>query len=144
MADFPIVGIGSSAGGLEALEKLFDVIEIEGEPVPLAPHQGLGLSLVMHELGTNAAKYGALSPSDGRVRVSWQVEQGDDGRRVRLLWEERGGPRVQPPTNKSFGTRLIERACTHELEGEVELDYAPSGLRCELVFPLSRTGAQPA
>jgi two-component system CheB/CheR fusion protein len=113
------------------------VVEIDGEPVPLAPHQGLGLSLIMHELGTNAAKYGALSRSEGRVHVSWQVEQGSDGRRVRLRWQEQGGPDVEPPQEQSFGTRLIERACTYELEGAVELDYAPGGLRCELVFPLS-------
>jgi two-component sensor histidine kinase len=113
MADFPIVGIGSSAGGLEALEKLFDVIEIDGGPVPLAANQGLGLSLMINELGTNAAKYGALSPSDGRVRVCWQMKGGDQGRRVRSLWAERGGPRVEPPKERSLGTRLIERAGVH-------------------------------
>ena len=114
-----------------------DVIGIDGESVPLSTNQSLGLSLILHELGTNAAKYGALSRSEGRVHLSWQVEQESDGRRVRLSWEERGGPDVEPPRVQSFGTRLIERACTYELEGEVELDYAPSGLRCELVFPLS-------
>jgi two-component system, chemotaxis family, CheB/CheR fusion protein len=102
-----------------------DVIEVEGEPVPLAPNQGLGLSLILHELGTNAAKYGALSHSEGRVHVWWQVEDGEQGRRIRLRWEEQGGPEVEPPAEKGFGTRLIERACTHELDGEVELNYAP-------------------
>ena len=113
-----------------------DVIEIQGDPVPLSPSRGLGLSLILHELATNAAKYGALSRSEGRVRVSWQVEQGDDGRRVRLRWEEQGVPELEAPGRRGFGTRLIERACRHELEGEVELDYTPEGLRCELVFPL--------
>jgi two-component system, chemotaxis family, CheB/CheR fusion protein len=112
-------------------------IEIEGEPVPLSATHSLGLSLILHELGTNAAKYGALAHSEGRVHLSWRVEGGKRGRRLRLRWEERGGPAVEPPTEKGFGTRLIERACTYELEGEVELEYAPAGLCCEVVFPLA-------
>jgi two-component system, chemotaxis family, CheB/CheR fusion protein len=111
-----------------------DKVEVEGGPVPLTATQGLGLSLILHELGTNALKYGALSNSEGRVKVSWELE---DGRCVRVRWEERDGPPVAPPREKSFGTRLIERACTHELDGEVELKYAPEGLRCKLLFPLS-------
>ena len=114
-----------------------DVIEMDGEPVPLTASRGLGLSLILHELGTNAVKYGALSNSAGRVHVFWQVEDGDRSRRVRLRWEERDGPPVEPPTEKGFGMRLIERACVHELEGEVELDYMRGGLHFELVFPLS-------
>jgi two-component sensor histidine kinase len=101
--------------------------------VPLTAPQSLGLSLIVHELGTNATKYGALSRSDGRVHVSWWAEDG----RLYLLWQERGGPPVEPPKEKGFGTRLIEGACTHELEGEVELDYTPNGLRCEVTFPLT-------
>ena len=114
-----------------------DKIEIEGEPVPLTASQSLGLSLILHELGTNAAKYGALAHEEGRVHVSWQVEERKQGRRLRLRWVERGGPEVGELGEKGFGTRLIERACTYELEGEVELDYAPEGLRCEVVFPLA-------
>jgi two-component system CheB/CheR fusion protein len=114
-----------------------EVVEIEGESVPLSPTHGLGLSLVLHELGTNAAKYGALSRSDGRLNVSWRVEDADQGRRIRLLWQEAGGPPVEPPAEKGFGTRLIERACTYELEGDVELNYAPDGLRCEVIFPVA-------
>jgi two-component system CheB/CheR fusion protein len=114
-----------------------DKIEIDGAAVPLTANQGLGLSLILHELGTNAAKYGALSHSEGRVHVSWHIEERGGGKRVRLRWEERDGPQVERPEEKGFGTRLIERASTYELEGEVELDYASGGLRCELVFPLS-------
>ena len=65
------------------------------------------------------------------------LEDAKEGRRVRLGWEESGGPEIDKPGGKGFGTRLIERACTHELDGEVELEYVPSGLRCEVVFPLS-------
>ena len=104
--------------------------------MPLSPTKGLGLSLILHELATNAAKYGALARSEGRVRVSWQTEQGEDGRRIRVRWEEQGVPELEAPRKRGFGTRLIERACRHELEGEVELDYTPGGLRLELVFPL--------
>jgi two-component system CheB/CheR fusion protein len=112
-----------------------EVIEIEGEPVPIAPRQGLGLSLILHELGTNAAKHGALTRSEGRLHISWQVQAASD-RRVRLRWQERHGPMVEPPAARGFGTRLIERACEYELGGEVELEYAPDGLSCELVFPV--------
>jgi two-component system CheB/CheR fusion protein len=112
-----------------------EVVEVEGDPVVITPRQGLGLSLVLHELSTNAAKYGALSCPEGRLRVSWQIEQ-ESGRRVRLRWQERHGPKVEPPTEKGFGLQMIERACTYELDGEVELDYALEGLTCVVVFPL--------
>jgi two-component system CheB/CheR fusion protein len=112
-----------------------EVAEIEGEPVALTPQQGLGLSLMLHELGTNAAKYGALSQREGRLRVSWQVEERSD-RHLRLKWEERGGPRVTPPTDRGFGLQLIERAVSYELEGALELDFARDGFVCEVVFPL--------
>jgi two-component sensor histidine kinase len=114
-----------------------DTIQIAGELLALTPSQGLGLSLVMHELATNAAKYGALSHPEGLVHVSWHVEEANPGRRVRLLWQERGGPPVQAPSEKGFGMRLIERACTYELGGTVELDCSSGGLRWELVFPLT-------
>jgi two-component system CheB/CheR fusion protein len=112
-----------------------EVVEVEGEPVAITSRQGLGLSLILHELGTNAAKYGALSRGEGRLRVSWQIEK-DAERRVRLRWQEHHGPAVEAPTEKGFGTRLIERASAYELEGEVELEYPPSGFFCELVFPV--------
>jgi two-component system, chemotaxis family, CheB/CheR fusion protein len=114
-----------------------DVIEIDGEPVSLSPNHGVGLSLILHELGTNAAKYGALSQHEGRVRVAWQMEGAGQERRLRFVWQEHDGPPVEPPTGKGFGTRLIERAAGYELQGEVELDYARDGLRCELNFPVT-------
>jgi two-component system CheB/CheR fusion protein len=112
-----------------------DVVEIDGDRVDVTARQGLGLSLILHELGTNAAKYGALTRSEGRLRISWQVEEAS-GQRVRLRWQERHGPAIEPPAMNGFGTRLIKRACEYELEGEVELNYAPDGLSCELVFPV--------
>ncbi|HSA80788.1 MAG TPA: sensor histidine kinase [Geminicoccaceae bacterium] len=114
-----------------------EVVESHGESVALSPRQGLGLGLILHELGTNAAKFGALARSEGRLRVSWQMEDGKQGRRVRLRWQESGGPPVAPPVEKGFGTRSIERASTYELVGEVELDYLPDGLHCEVIFPVA-------
>jgi two-component system CheB/CheR fusion protein len=111
-------------------------VEVEGEPVTITPRQGLGLSLVLHELGTNAVKYGALSRQDGCLRVSWRVEGDNPGQRLRLQWQERGGPRAETPSETGFGTEMIQGVCTYELEGEVELKYAPQGLACEIVFPL--------
>jgi two-component sensor histidine kinase len=114
-----------------------EVVELEGDPVPLTPQQGLGLSLVLHELATNAAKYGALSHGDGRLRVFWRKETSQGSLCVRLNWQERGGPQAMAPDQKGFGSRLIEQTCTYQLEGSVELDYAPEGFGCRIVFPLN-------
>ena len=113
-------------------------VKIEGEPVPLTPAQSLGLSLVFHELGTNAAKYGALSRTRGRLRVAWRIEQQAESEMLRLRWEERGGPPAATPERKGFGSRLITQACTYQLGGSVELSYAPEGLTCEITFPVER------
>jgi two-component sensor histidine kinase len=114
-----------------------EAIEIEDVPVRLNARQALSVSLVLHELATNAAKYGALSVPEGRVRLSWQVEHGDDGRHLRLLWQERGGPAVTAPLQKGFGTELIRRAFGFELEGAADLAFKPEGVRLEATFPLS-------
>jgi two-component system CheB/CheR fusion protein len=119
------------------------VVEVEGEPVALTPKQGMGLSLMLHELGTNAAKYGALSRREGRVHVSWHIEEMSD-RRIRLKWQERRGPRVKTPTEKGFGLQLIERAASYELEGSAELSFASEGLTCDIVFPLTSANGQVA
>lgn len=106
-----------------------------GEPLTLAPNAALALSLIVHELATNAAKYGALSQEDGRVAIRWHREPGPS-RHVRLVWEERGGPPVRPPSRRGFGVTLIERSTRYELEGEAILAFQETGLRCELVFPV--------
>jgi PAS domain S-box-containing protein len=106
-------------------------VRIEGAMVPLSTRQSLGLSLVLHELATNATKYGALSVEGGQLAVSWAVET--DGK-IRLVWEESGGPAVEPPTYRGFGTRLIERALKDEIDAKAELDYRAGGLVCRIVF----------
>lgn len=105
-----------------------------GAAVELGPHTVMSLSLVLHELSTNAAKYGALSVSGGRVQVGWQVEK--DNSRLRLKWVESGGPPVSPPASTGYGTKLIQSATSYSLGGQVEQEYAVGGLEAEIVIPL--------
>ena len=109
-----------------------------GEDALLGAKAAQVLSMVLHELATNAAKYGALSVSRGRLEVSWDVEEASEGRRLRLRWAEREGPRVEEPERAGFGSRLIRQAVAYELGGETRLDYRPEGLRCMLLIPLSQ------
>jgi two-component sensor histidine kinase len=114
-----------------------EAIDVDGAPVELNARQALSVGLVLHELATNAAKYGALSVLEGRVHLSWQIEDADEGRLVRLRWEERGGPPVTAPQETGFGTQLIRRAFGFELDGTADLAFEPEGLRLEAMFPLS-------
>jgi PAS domain S-box-containing protein len=110
-----------------------DALVIAGPRLLVNPKQALTLSLVMHELAANAAKYGALSVPAGRLEVRWQIEP---ERRLRLTWHEEGGPRVAPPTRRGFGSQLIEFNIAHEFGGEASLDYRPAGVQCVLTIPL--------
>ena len=95
------------------------------------------LSLVLHELATNAAKYGALSVPEGRVALAWRVEDAPgEGRRLVLEWAERGGPEVRPPERRGFGRSLIERSVAYELDGTARLEFPPEGVRCRIEVPL--------
>jgi two-component sensor histidine kinase len=100
-------------------------VTISGPAVDVSPRHALALSLALHELATNATKYGALSCPEGAVTVRWRVEDG----LLRLDWEESGGPPVAAPTRKGFGSRLLEGLLVRDLGGESAADYAPSGLR---------------
>ena len=114
-----------------------DHIVLDGPDVSLTPRYVLALGMTVHELTTNAAKYGALSMSDGRVRVTWSLgESGTGTPRLRLSWEESGGPPVSPPTRSGFGTRLISGGVRRELDGLVDLAFEPDGLCCRLDVPL--------
>jgi len=105
-----------------------------GNDVLLTPKSALSLSLAIHELATNAAKYGALSAAGGRVAVRWR--SGADGG-VELSWRETGGPRVEPPTRRGFGSTLIERALGMETGGAANIHYLRSGVICEIFLPAS-------
>ncbi len=109
-------------------------IDMAGPPVRLQPGGALTMALILHELATNALKYGALSNLDGRVTLAWTYDPAT--RALALTWTERGGPTVAPPWRKGFGSRLIERSLRGELHGSAEMDYAPEGLTCALVATL--------
>ena len=105
-----------------------DRFVVEGEEVWVAPRSALALSLALHELGTNAAKYGALSTHEGEVRISWIVADG----RLTLIWQEAGGPEVKVPAGRGFGSRLIERGLGNDLGGTARLAFDPQGVRCTI------------
>ena len=109
-------------------------VRIDGEDLKLSPKAALALTLMLHELATNAVKYGALSEGAGRVEVSWSLRPGDPPQ-VRLVWSEQGGPPVQPPTRKGFGHTLIERSIRYELDGAASLRFPPTGMEAEISFP---------
>ena len=109
----------------------------QGPPVSLSPARSLALSMALHELSTNALKYGALSVPDGVVRLTWRVAAGQ----LELVWAEEGGPPVVAPTRRGFGTRLVSQALARELRGQVRLEHDPAGVRCEIRFPLDAEDA---
>jgi two-component sensor histidine kinase len=105
---------------------------VEGPALRLGPKITVALSMAVHELATNAIKYGALSVEAGRVDVSWEVADG----RFRWSWRERGGPPVAPPVRTGFGSRMIERALATQLSGTAAIDYRPDGIVCTIDAPL--------
>lgn len=108
-------------------------ISLRGPRVALGSQAALALSMVIHELATNAIKYGALHDDDGTVTISWSVGD-DEPQRVDLVWEERDGPAVTPPASEGFGSKLVRRAFPPQLEPAIELDYGATGLICRLAF----------
>jgi two-component system CheB/CheR fusion protein len=117
-------------------------IEILGAELPVTPKAALALSVILHELATNAAKYGALLVPSGSIRLDWQIEGAGAERAVRLRWREAGGPEVAQPGHSGFGLTLIERSVAHELDGEARVDFARDGICCELRLPYSRDNFQ--
>lgn len=104
---------------------------IDGPRLLLEPEMAQTMAVVLHELATNAAKYGALSVASGHVEVKWSLAA--DGSIV-VRWTERGGPPVNPPTRRGFGTEMIEGQIRHQADGEVRWDWRPEGLTCEIVL----------
>jgi len=107
-----------------------------GPDVELRPNTALLVSMLLHELGTNAVKYGSLSNLEGSVELNWRVEGKNERTMLKLEWSEAGGPLVQQPTRKGFGSRLIERALRGE-NGSAEISFDPAGLRCSMTIPLA-------
>ena len=105
---------------------------VEGPELDLPPKTAVSLALAIHELATNASKYGALREAAGQVEIRWRAEDG----RLNLVWRESGGPPVAPPPARGFGTRMIERGLASELGGEVRIDFRRDGVVCVLDAPL--------
>ena len=113
-------------------------IRASGPNVPLAAKPALALALALHELATNAAKYGALSNDSGAVDLRWHVVHEGEAPRFCLTWSEQGGPPIlSQPVRRGFGSRLIERSFAAEVGGEVKLTYAPTGLTCRMEASLA-------
>jgi PAS domain S-box-containing protein len=110
---------------------------IKGPDVRLPPRMALALAMALQELITNALKYGALSTQDGEVRIGWIIDRTRSPARLELRWQEVGGPPVTPPSRRGFGSRLIQRSLAQDLEGQVDLNYAPSGVICTVAAPLA-------
>jgi PAS domain S-box-containing protein len=110
--------------------------EINGPPVVLTPETGQAMAIVLHELSTNAAKYGALSTGNGRVSIRWdQRRNGHSGSHLHFEWREIGGPPVVAPGKPSYGTSTIRDLIPYEFGGAVDLVLAPEGVRCRLELP---------
>ena len=114
---------------------------IEGPAMMLAPSAAQGIGMALHELGTNAIKYGALSDPEGLVAIRWSVS--DDGGLYHICWEERHGPVVQKPDRSGFGRVVIEEMAAISVGGRVELDYAPEGLTWTLEASVDRVAGGP-
>jgi len=108
-------------------------IAIHGPVATLQPQAAMSVAMIIHELSTNAIKYGALSNEKGRVDVSWRSAPVQNGMEIALEWVESGGPQIRPPERRGFGTRLIERGIASDLQSEVEMQFRPDGLRCRFV-----------
>ena len=113
----------------EGTPKRFD---ISGPELALPPKTAVSLALALHELATNASKYGALSVTGGHVEVRWELAED----RLRLRWREHGGPPVEVPATRGFGTRMLERGLAAELGGPVRIDFCPTGVICDIEAPL--------
>lgn len=122
--------------GLKLQAEDAERVTINGPLIRLDAKAATTLSLAFHELATNATKYGAFSNDKGRVHIAWAQEVRPNGKVLVIRWRESGGPPVQPPTRKGFGSEMIERGIKYELRGQAKMDFFPSGLEVEISMPL--------
>jgi PAS domain S-box-containing protein len=111
-------------------------VSISGPAVLLPARAVVPLSMVLHEMTTNAAKYGALSTRQGNIEITWQVS-GTVDQSIELVWQERGGPKVKAGSLEGFGTKLIDRVISHDLDGRTKMDFDPAGVRWTMAFPVN-------
>ena len=117
--------------------------DVNGPDIRLLPKSALAIAMAVHELATNAAKYGALSNGSGRISVHWAIAE-CDAPHLQIVWTETGGPKVVAPRSKGFGSRLIQRGLAGQLGGEALIDYRETGVICRIMAPLSTiTGSVP-
>ena len=115
-------------------------VKIFGPAVPLSPRIAVVLSMIVHEIATNAAKYGALSNDTGTVTLDWEVIEEGVGPMLRMIWTEAGGPHVAAPVQRGFGSRLIERSARDQLGGEATVDFLPHGVVISVTCALEGDG----
>jgi len=125
LMDIATVALAPAISGIE------DRVRLHGPKARLTPRAALSLSLALHELCTNALKYGALSSRKGQVRLEWSLTDSD----LHITWAETGGPPVSPPERKGFGSRLLEQALSYELGADVDLSFPAAGLTCTIRLP---------
>ena len=134
-------GVEGSLGSLVATElKPFSHrtnVTIAGDDVVLTSRANLSLALAIHELATNAVKYGALSVAEGHLDVTWRVTDSGGQPMLELLWQEAGGPPVSPPSGRGFGTKLIELSVVRGLGAEVHREFLEAGMRCQILVPFT-------
>ncbi len=135
-------GVGGSLAKLVATElKPFNQranVTASGDDVVLTSRANLSMALAIHELATNAVKYGALSTDDGHFDVTWRVTGSNDAQQLELVWLETGGPPVSQPTGRGYGTKLIELSLVRGLGATVTREFLEAGVRCQILVPLTR------
>jgi PAS domain S-box-containing protein len=114
-----------------------DRIHLAGPPIELPPSHAVAVGLLLHELATNAAKYGALSVPNGRLTIDWELVNDGEHDLLRLKWAEAGGPEVAPPSRRGFGSRLIQTVLRGALQGDAKLEFTPGGVRCLATVPIN-------
>lgn len=117
---------------------------LAGPTLELPPSKALSLALAVHELSTNAMKYGALSVDSGRVSVRWTIDRHEGAGTLQVEWRERGGPAVSAPVSRGFGSKLVERALAAEFRGKVRIEFPAAGVVCTLTAPLSALTGSPS
>lgn len=113
-------------------------MRVSGPKVRFQPKAAETFALAIHELATNALKYGALSQPSGRIEVSWRIDESTAPAQLMFEWREHGGPQVPPPPRKGFGTELLERTLAFELKGQTRMAFNSGGLQCMIAIPLSK------
>ena len=113
-------------------------MRVSGPVVRFQPKAAETFALAIHELATNALKYGALGHPSGRLEISWRIDEAAEPPQLLFDWRERGGPPVAQPARKGFGSELLERTLAFDLKGHTTMSFNSSGLHCQIAIPLTK------